>query len=62
MDKRIAKKDRPTVKAVTEFCAWLSTRPGTLEVGNTHDCVPLIQAIGEWLKLIGVIQSSRKKN
>ena len=35
---------------VMDFCGWLSTRPETLKIGSSEDCVPLVEAIEKYVK------------
>ena len=35
---------------IYDFAGWLTTRPGALTVGSSHDAAPMAEAVGEYLK------------
>lgn len=34
--------------AIFDFAAWLTTQPGTLEIGRSHDAAPMAEAVRKW--------------
>lgn len=35
---------------IYDFAAWLTTRPGTLTIGSSHEAGPMADAVGEYLR------------
>lgn len=35
---------------IYDFAGWLTTRPGTMEVGSSHDAAPMAEAVGQYLR------------
>jgi len=45
------------MKAVVEFAAWMSTRPGVTRVGTGEDVVPLIKLVDDWCRKVGMLKT-----
>lgn len=44
----------PDYFAINDFAAWLTTRPGTLEIGASHECSVVVDLIKEYCAIANI--------